>query len=496
MSMSLSLGLAISGVGTSGGGGGAPGATWMAPTNYDAVGLGDSRTAYGGGLSVANPVPPVTNGTSNLHSVGWTSWIVGMTNGRVRPAIVNNYGQAGADIQSICSVARITDVAANPANIVVVLMGTNNAPSPTTIGVGGAGRTVFDAMIDVLTNPASTKWSVLGASGPIPLYNNVPKRILVLDELPRGIDRDGAVAGVAVAQANSLALKTFGEWAIGYAYNSGLPIANPYVAGVNVYSLFLDTSTGANLYNKVGLYKDGIHPNVAGAFVLTQALAARINTLIPGVGGDFLSQMPTTIANTSAISANPLMTGTTGSNSGLKSITGTPPTSWNVLGSNATNVDVTVTTEALGGNKGSAMVITLSGTAAAAGKIELRQSGTINSSTLAFGTDRLRAVANVAYSVPTGLANSMVRITAFITAANSIYSYTVGTGDDSNLDFLNNGNDTSHDYLVLMTDLADFTNAGSTTASSGRFSIFIEFGIGNVGGTYKIGQAGYVKVAN
>lgn len=230
-----------------------------APSNYDAIFFGDSRTENGF-------APNVNTGgyAANLNNVGVAAQLGPMSGHRLRVGKFGNFGigggtsiqaafdprqaasgsvttgqwwrggQTDSPTNSGSSNKSISDAIAHPAGIVVMLMNTNDGPTNWPVN----SRTAMTTIINALT-----------AAG---------KVVVLLNETPRGINSAGALQS-DLSAANMALFKDLSDWLSKWAFDSGDVLANPRVIVIDSWNEFYDPATGANYYNKVGYLHDGLH---------------------------------------------------------------------------------------------------------------------------------------------------------------------------------------------------------------------------------------------
>ena len=230
-----------------------------APSNYDAIFFGDSRTENGFAPNVN------TSGyAANLNNVGLAAQLGPMTGHRLRVGKFANFGIGGGSsiqaafdprqaasgsvttgqwwrggqndlpVNSGSSNKSISDAIAHPAGIVVMLMNTNDGPTNWPVN----SRTAMTTIINALT-----------AAG---------KVVVLLNETPRGINSAGALQS-DLSAANMALFKDLSDWLSKWAFDSGDVLAKPRVIVIDSCTDFYDPATGANYYNKVGYLHDGLH---------------------------------------------------------------------------------------------------------------------------------------------------------------------------------------------------------------------------------------------
>jgi hypothetical protein len=393
--------------------------TFLQPYNRDFVQIGDSRTANSGSSNFASL--GTTAASISDNSSGPLSWVAAMTQNRIKIAPFAFYGISAQTVQQILTVPRATTVtlgidylAMNQAANVLMFLGTNNAPGSLAIGVGGAARTMLTAAIDVLTNPSSTRWNELGASGPIPLYGGQAKNVWLINDMPRGVAPAGVTGTFPALTPTEMAnFKAYCDYM--------LTLGGPRVVVIDTFNnpLILDASSGANLLNVAGTEVDGLHPGAVGAYELGTIIAPQITSLIDASVN--FAPLPTSATTGNYINPNPLFSGTAGTKSGI--VTGTVPNNTTVTCSGVTGMTVVASIEAMPNGEGNAVVLTVAGTASAAGAIIVSQ--TVPAASITMGTDKIRFVANAYYTIDPGSLFNAAGFVCFMTPSPSTYAQTI-----------------------------------------------------------------------
>lgn len=250
-----------------------------APSNYDAIFFGDSRTENGF-------APNVNTGgyAANLNNVGVAAQLGPMSGHRLRVGKFANFGiGGGSSIQAAfdprqaasgsvttgqwwrggqtdsptnsgSSNKSISDAIAHPAGIVVMLMNTNDGPTNWPVN----SRTAMTTIINALT-----------AAG---------KVVVLLNETPRGINSAGALQS-DLSSANMALFKDLSDWLSKWDYASGDVLANPRVIVIDSWNEFYDPATGANYYNKVGYLHDGLHFTPFASKRLAQMIDSKLSSV-------------------------------------------------------------------------------------------------------------------------------------------------------------------------------------------------------------------------
>lgn len=449
-----------------------------APSNYDAIFFGDSRTENGF-------APNVNTGgyAANLNNVGVAAQLGPMSGHRLRVGKFANFGigggtsiqaafdprqaasgsvttgqwwrggQTDSPTNSGSSNKSISDAIAHPAGIVVMLMNTNDGPTNWPVN----SRTAMTTIINALT-----------AAG---------KVVVLLNETPRGVNSAGALQS-DLSAANMALFKDLSDWLSKWAFDSGDVLANPRVIVIDSWNEFYDPATGANYYNKVGYLHDGLHFTPFASKRLAQMIDSKLSsvwrqyaalprrTTLPTANG-FAA-----ITNTTPyLNSNPIFTpGTNGTVSGTW---GSAPTAatvcqgWTIAGSGTisginlvaekgvdTDPDgfpvqkLTVTGGSLA-NLGTATVI-------------LQQSFTniaaLTSAGMLSLTSKLRAMARVKIDAGSNLLSSVnVSLTVFAdTTAKNLTARTMRTSSFLPLNrVVDMGDGEWYDYVTELLDIAE-----------------------------------------
>jgi hypothetical protein len=255
--------------------------------------------------------------------------------------------------------------------------------------------------------------------------------------------------------------------------------------------LLLDASSGSNLTNVPGTEVDGLHPGAVGGYelgsIIAPQIASRIDTSVN------YAPLPTGATTGNYINPNPLFSGTAGTKSGI--VTGTVPNNTTVTCAGVTGMTVVASIEAMPNGEGNAVVLTVAGTASAAGAIIVSQ--TVPAASITMGTDKIRFVANAYYTIDPGSLFNTAGFVCFMTPTPSTYAQTISglavTSQTNN--YLRNEIDASHGYLPCTAPVMDFTTSGAATAATMTMRWNIGFKAGPVSGVFKVGQFGAFKSA-
>lgn len=308
MSLGLRLGLSLG----NGGGGSAPAGVLTQPYNYHLMSIGDSRTVQGNNYGGTYGTGAGIGQSGGLASGGSVAAFLGtLTGHKVRFAsIFTNAGGGGQTVETILGYPRsstgqssngtedLSKVAANEAATVIMYMGTNG----NALGPGGAARTAIQNAIAALTDPSVT-WTPYGA--PLPLYNGLPKNIILVNETPRGIAADGSSN---LAAGNVALLEGWATWLLKFDYASGDALANPRVIAVDTFHdpSILDVSSGASYLPLPGLFADGLHPAPQGTYAIGGVVAARLSSLYTNASPFYsLATTSTPVSAAGVLNPNP-----------------------------------------------------------------------------------------------------------------------------------------------------------------------------------------------
>jgi hypothetical protein len=461
-----------------------PVATFVQPFNNDAIFYGDSRTNQGG--SSSGTLGSGTGVTQTTSATTVDGWINDFTQNRIRVYGNMNYGITGETLEQFVAIPRAVATkgmdyaAASPAAIVVLLGGTNDGS--TALGVGGTGRTALQTLINYLTNPAA------GA----PLYNGQPKTLIIENEWPRGINKTGgsqnAFTGVSTFEAYATWVKTFD-------YASGDVNANPHVVVVDTFhdSTILDVSSGTNYLNLRGLLYDGLHPMPPMGKAAAQVIANKVNTLLPAVTN---LALPTSGTVSSYLNPNPMLSGTSGTVSGMTLASGTIPSNTTVSG--PAGLSVAASTEVCP-TGATALVLHVTGTIAATSTVRVLQTKT-GGTGVTWGTDTLEATAEMAFSAALGSPVQGCSLELYVLTTGNTYNYTIidqqgqaATGGQTR--YFNEYLDASYGYMQRWTQPLK-TDAGMQTTgiSSINTRLSVPVDAGTIDFTIKIAQWGIGKI--
>lgn len=258
--------------------------------------LGDSRVWQGHSSDSALLFP-----NSSMTNYGIPYHVTMMTGGRVDFPYRLNFGVGGITTAEIIS-STFAQIAATPGRV----------PHPNAVANYG-NMTPLAAMI---ASPASIVGYLCGtndvdASVPaatiqandltiITALQKAGKTVIVLNDMPRG---DATYTGMRFSAA-----KLGIHFAVSRFLRS-LRIPNVFVA--DTFSALVNpASTTGDMI--VGASRDGLHENFSGAFIMAQAIAPIVNTLVPPVNRLRGSNADLFDANNpkGSLPRNPLMIGT------------------------------------------------------------------------------------------------------------------------------------------------------------------------------------------
>ncbi|UAV89922.1 GDSL-like lipase/acylhydrolase [Pseudomonas phage REC] len=282
------------------------------PLNRKIAIYGDSRTAN------------CSSGTApNIftENYGYASWLGQYSGGRIYFDPAYNFGVGGNT--SAQWAARVNDVIASDADVVVCLISTND-------------RTADFTLAQTQQNIEYTVNKLKAAK----------KIVVFIAETPRG----GANALTPARQAIHDQTR---EWIKSYLPKLGVRV-------VDVYDQLLDTAA-----NTV----DGLHPNPVGARVIGEALARQIQDLFdsPALLPRFSSVFDASTNRFGQLNSNALLTGTGGTLVGSANTNGVVADSYSVSGSSWAGMTVTASKEV--GTYGERQVLKFSGTPTSTGSL-------------------------------------------------------------------------------------------------------------------------------
>lgn len=454
--------------------------------------FGDSRqeNAIGATLAAGGYGPTLANR-------GVAGWLFPLSDGKLRPGRNANFGISGQGIARAALNPRGQSTSDTPttgrwyrgsatagsgsdnkgyvqagqhaAGIVCFLMGTN----------GGAISDVETIIDGVLTEDPD-------------------KVIVLISELPKGIDDAGGVTGNDLGSgAGATSFVTFHNDLAKFDYASGDALSNPQVIVVDAWTPYFDDASGFPARNKQGLMIDGLHPNVPGGKILSQAVVDRLAALWPLGPLPYKGSIPTasglvTLANAQPfINSNPtLVAGTNGTvlgTWGSAPTAATVPQACTITGTSLSGITC-VSEKADGYWK-----ITVSGTLSATTcTITLQQTisqaqwNALVSGGNAALTDKLRGMSRrriAAGSARLLSVSDVMTIFTDTTAKNVTANSQGGSGTGASATFFNNGVYDAGDatYRRYQTELADLSEPGYVSDGPGAIT-----GIGASGITFGV----------
>jgi lysophospholipase L1-like esterase len=273
---------------------------------------GDSRTANCSSGTLPNKI---------TENYGYASWLGQYSGGRIFFEPAFNFGVGGNT--SAQWAARVGDVIASAADIVICLISTNDRTSDFTL--------------------AQTQQNIEGV---VMKLKQAGKIVVFINETPRG-------GANALSAPRQLIHEQVRAWINSYLPKLGVRV-------VDVWDKMTDTAA---------VTVDGLHWNPVGARIVGEAVAKEIQDL-------FTSPVPLpriTSAYDSAtnpfgqINSNALLTGTTGTKSASANATGEVATGYTIAGSSWTGMSVVASKEAA--TVGEAQVFKFSGTPTTSGAL-------------------------------------------------------------------------------------------------------------------------------
>lgn len=301
---------------------------------------GDSRTANCSSGSLPNKI---------TENYGYASWLGQYSGGKIFFDPSLNFGVGGNTTAQWA--ARVNDVIASSADVVVCLISTNDRTADFTLQ---QTQQNIEAVVAKLKNAG--------------------KIVVFIAETPRG----GANALSAPRQAIHDQVR---DWIKSYLPTLGVRV-------VDAYDALSDTS-------KTTI--DGMHLNPNGARILGAILAKEIEDLFdsPALLPRASSLYDATTNPFGQLNSNALLTGTTGTKSASANTTGNVATGYNCAGSSWTGMTVVASKEAH--TTGEKQVFTFSGTPTTSGALFTFEQ--VVPIALAKAAASLKAVANVEFEV-------------------------------------------------------------------------------------------------
>jgi hypothetical protein len=348
-----------------------------APANYDYLWFTDSRGAFGQQSTLD------ANGFSqNDTYMNMFRWASRLSNYRIRPGLFPNYGLTGNS-----STQMIQNPRQNTSSVVTT--GYWYRPETFTGQVGASGNKGY---VEAAADSAAIVFLLMGTNDntvamPVTTQANMTtlldllksKVVIILNEMPRGVNKTGGAQQAVTDGANR---KLYSDWLNTLDYASGNGNSRPNVIVVDTWAETVDPATGPNWKNKQGYFYDGVHQGQWGARKLGQKIVDRLSAVWAGQWASLPQRftIPTTDglsvpANAQPfVNTNPIFTpGTNGSVSGTFAV---PPTAatiaqgWDVnSNSNATGFTVVADKTTLGPDGEPCQKLTISGGALAASTV-------------------------------------------------------------------------------------------------------------------------------
>lgn len=477
-----------------------------APYNrFYSLAPGDSHGEQGGGGGGNYTSTQITNSTYTTES-GAESLAAAYSGNKIQRAWHPNLGVGGTRTPDILAIPRPSDpsksllvTASNKAALVFLETGSNDAN-----GTGGTNATDLDnaynlvvEAIAALTTPGRV-YAPYGQA--LPLYNNLPKTIVLVCNFRRGVKPDGSL-NFNLSAADATNYYNYSRRLLKLAYNSGDATANPNVIACDTFEIpeLADFTSGNLYYNKAGGTVDGIHfasPSAYwGSKKVGETVAAALDNSVN------FARIPDTTTVANFLNSNPCLltggtAGTISANSNTVTGAALPSGTSMTIAGGGLNVDISYTT--LPGNRGRQMKLTITGTATTRQALTFRTL-TPNSTvrgTIDLSTDYIRCNANVGFKINSGSASALystllVSVTAAMATLTrtGIVSPVVGAGGYNNGGLFSQfapGNaalTVSFDPITVMPPVSDHPTyappAGTQPSSTGLVSsIIAEFEAG------------------
>lgn len=250
------------------------------------------------GDSITAAAPYVTATSIGNHPYAPSSWLMPMLGQRARTDFSLNFGVAGNTSAQL--LARIDAIAACPADIIVILIGTNNVNGSVS------AQTLTDYKSDM-----AAIWDRLAAAG---------KVVVTMPPLPRNLS--------AGNQNNRRVLHAMREWMLRQAWSGR---RNFYIADAAVE---YGDPTSATYAPRAGYDYDGLHPQARGGYEIgAKSLFRVLDRILPPVP-QFLASADDVYDATynpgGNLLTNGLLDGTAGSKNTVQGLTptGDIATSW------------------------------------------------------------------------------------------------------------------------------------------------------------------------
>lgn len=242
------------------------------------------------GDSITAMAPYSTASVIANHPYAPSSWLIPMLGQRVRTEHGLNFGVAGDT--STMLLARIGEIAACPADIVCVLIGTNDVNGAVSAATLATYKANLIAIVDRLLNAG--------------------KLVIVTPPLPRNL--------AAGSQNNRRLLHAMREWTLHLQWSGrrNLRIADAALEYGNALSPAYAPRAGYDY--------DGLHPQSRGAYEIAKALYRVLDRLLPPVPQGLVSVDDLYDATYNAggnLLTNGILDGTTGMIAGAQGLTTT-----------------------------------------------------------------------------------------------------------------------------------------------------------------------------
>lgn len=507
-------------------GGGPAGPQAPAPSNLDVITFGDSRFAFGG----LNTVDTANGYTQNDTALSVGTMLASLSGHRLRLASFPNFAIAGNTTGQMVASPRlnasnaatlgrwwrpadetgnagasgnkgVADAAAHAAGIMLILAGTNDG-----LGIPATSQANITTMLNGL-----------GA-----------KTVVLLNEMPRGVDKSGAQNGPVTNGADRKALS---DWINTLDFASGHANARANVIVVDVWGLVVNPASGPNWQNLPGYYFDGVHPSQWGARQIAARIWQRLQAVWPNWAA-LPQRLPVPLADGLVtpgaqqpfVNSNPVLT--PGSAGGVSGTWGSAPLAanvaqgWELVGeSNVASITCIADKSEVGPSGEPVQRLVLGGTLGAGltASILLRQRFATNAAIaaeIAAGrlalTDVLRAVGRMRVE-PGSQLLYQVALQWFVTSSNTAAAIRgfVGNGNQNDLaaafgvDAYDDG--AWRDVQAMPSRLDEPNMAANALTGANATSLVVQWGIRflntsaaalPVAATIRLARTGLVRVAN
>jgi len=347
------------------------------PSNYDYIWFTDSRGAFGQQSTLD------ANGfTQNDTYMNMFRWASRLSNYRIRPGLFPNYGITGNST---------TQMIANPRQNASNVVTTGYWYRPETF-TGQTGASGNKGYVEVNADSAGIAFVLMGTNdntvtmptttqaNMTTLLNSLTgKVVVILNEMPRGINKTGASQSAVTDGANR---KTYSDWINTLDFQSGHPNSRPNVIVVDSWGETVNPASGPNWTNLQGYFYDGVHQGQWGARKLGQKIVDRLSTVWAGQWASLPQRFPIPTTDGLSVPAdaqpfvntNPIFTpgtnGTTSGTFGTAPSASTIPQEWGInANSNCSTMTVVSDKTVTGPDGEPAVKLTISGTALTANTV-------------------------------------------------------------------------------------------------------------------------------